>query len=99
VYLRALADLVVLAHLGFVIFAALGGLLALRWCSITWLRLSAPEPAPALRAAAPGAAAQGRRRVVPWRTASSGTSTVHARAPLSIRHGPTVRAGWCTSFA
>ena len=28
---RALADLVVVAHLAFILFAALGGLLALRW--------------------------------------------------------------------
>lgn len=28
---RLLADLVVVAHLGFILFAALGGLLALRW--------------------------------------------------------------------
>ena len=30
-FLRLLADLVLVAHLGFIVFAALGGLLALRW--------------------------------------------------------------------
>lgn len=36
-----LADLVVVAHLGFVIFALLGGLLALRWRWTVWLHLPA----------------------------------------------------------
>lgn len=38
---RTLADLVVVAHLGFVAFAALGALLALRWRWIPWLQLPA----------------------------------------------------------
>lgn len=37
----SLADLVVLAHLGFVVFALLGGLLALRWRWMVWLHLPA----------------------------------------------------------
>ena len=37
--LRALADLVVLLHLGFILFVALGGLLALRWRWIAWLQI------------------------------------------------------------
>jgi len=36
-----LADLVLVAHLGFVLFAALGGLLALRWRRAPWLHLPA----------------------------------------------------------
>jgi hypothetical protein len=36
---RLLADLVVLTHLGFIVFAALGGLLALRWRRLVWLHL------------------------------------------------------------
>ena len=33
---RALADVVLTAHLGFVLFVALGGLLALRWPRVAW---------------------------------------------------------------
>jgi hypothetical protein len=36
-----LADLVVLAHLAFIAFAALGGLLVLRWRWLAWLHLPA----------------------------------------------------------
>lgn len=36
-----LADLVVLAHLAFILFCALGGLLALRWPRAAWLHLPA----------------------------------------------------------
>jgi hypothetical protein len=35
------ADLVVLLHLGFVVFAVLGGLLVLKWRRIIWLHLPA----------------------------------------------------------
>jgi len=38
---RALADLIVTLHLGFVLFVALGGLLALRWRRAVWLHLPA----------------------------------------------------------
>ena len=38
---RVLADLVVLAHLAFIVFALLGGLLALRWTWLPWLHLPA----------------------------------------------------------
>ena len=34
---RALADLVLIAHLGFVLFVMLGALLALRWPKVIWL--------------------------------------------------------------
>lgn len=36
-----LADLVLVAHLAFVVFAALGGLLALRWRRAPWVHLPA----------------------------------------------------------
>jgi hypothetical protein len=36
-----LADLVVLAHFGFVLFVILGGLLAARWPGIVWFHLAA----------------------------------------------------------
>jgi hypothetical protein len=36
-----LADLVVLLHLAFIAFAALGGLLALRWPRVAWLHVPA----------------------------------------------------------
>lgn len=36
-----LADLVVLAHGGFVLFALLGGLLVAKWRSVVWLHLPA----------------------------------------------------------
>ena len=36
-----LADAVLVAHLGFVVFVALGGLLALRWPRIAWLHVPA----------------------------------------------------------
>ena len=36
-----LADLVVLFHVAFVVFAVLGGLLALRWQRFLWIHLSA----------------------------------------------------------
>lgn len=36
-----LADLVVLAHFAFIVFAALGGLLVLRWPRAAWLHLPA----------------------------------------------------------
>ena len=36
---RALADGVLVAHLAFVLFALLGGLLALRWRRAAWLPL------------------------------------------------------------
>jgi len=39
--LRALADVVVLVHLGFIVFVALGGLLALRWRWMPWVHLPA----------------------------------------------------------
>lgn len=39
--LRALADFVVLLHLAFVLFVALGGLLALRWRWVPWLHVPA----------------------------------------------------------
>lgn len=38
---RILADLTVLAHLLFVVFATLGGLLVLRWPKVAWLHLPA----------------------------------------------------------
>lgn len=38
---RALADLVVVLHLGFVLFVVLGGLLALRWPRAAWIHLPA----------------------------------------------------------
>lgn len=38
---RWLADLVVLAHCGFVLFVVLGGLLTLRWRHIPWIHLPA----------------------------------------------------------
>lgn len=36
-----LADGVVVIHLGFIVFAVLGGLLALRWARIAWLHVPA----------------------------------------------------------
>jgi len=38
---RALADLVVVVHLTFIVFVALGALLALRWRWVPWLHLPA----------------------------------------------------------
>jgi hypothetical protein len=38
---RVLADLVVLAHFGFIVFVLLGGLLAFRWQWIPWLHVPA----------------------------------------------------------
>lgn len=38
---RLLADLIVLLHLAFVVFALLGGLLALRWPRVRWFHLPA----------------------------------------------------------
>ena len=38
---RLLADLVVLAHVGFVVFVVLGGLLVLRWRGVMWIHLLA----------------------------------------------------------
>ena len=38
---RILADLVLVLHLGFVLFVVLGGLLALRWRWAVWLHLPA----------------------------------------------------------
>ena len=36
-----LADLIVLVHVGFVVFAVLGGLLAARWQSLVWIHVPA----------------------------------------------------------
>ena len=38
---RLSADTVVLLHLGFIVFVALGGLLALRWPRIAWVHIPA----------------------------------------------------------
>ncbi|MFZ0050405.1 MAG: DUF2784 domain-containing protein [Desulfobaccales bacterium] len=38
---HALANLVIVVHLAFVIFAALGGFLALKWKSLAWLQVPA----------------------------------------------------------
>jgi hypothetical protein len=38
---RIAADLVVLAHLGFILFVILGGLLVLRWPRMAWIHLPA----------------------------------------------------------
>ncbi|MHC5024088.1 MAG: DUF2784 domain-containing protein [Planctomycetota bacterium] len=38
---RVLADVVVVAHLAFVVFAVLGGLLVLRWRWVVWLHVPA----------------------------------------------------------
>jgi hypothetical protein len=38
---RALADLVVLVHLAFILFALFGGALAFRWSWVPWLQLPA----------------------------------------------------------
>jgi hypothetical protein len=38
---QLLADLVVLLHLSFILFAAFGGLLALRWRRVMWLHVPA----------------------------------------------------------
>lgn len=38
---RLLADLVVILHLGFILFVLFGGFLALRWPSVLWLHLPA----------------------------------------------------------
>jgi len=40
-FYRILADLVVVVHLGFVLFVVLGGLFALRWPRAVWLHLPA----------------------------------------------------------
>jgi hypothetical protein len=38
---RILADLVVVVHLGFILFVVVGGRLVLRWRSVMWLHLPA----------------------------------------------------------
>lgn len=38
---RALADIVVMTHLAFILFAVLGGFLALRWKRCAWLHVPA----------------------------------------------------------
>jgi hypothetical protein len=38
---RALADLVLVVHLAFVLFVVLGGLLVLRWLRLAWLHVPA----------------------------------------------------------
>lgn len=38
---RALADALVVLHLGFVVFVVLGGLLALRWPRVAWVHVPA----------------------------------------------------------
>jgi hypothetical protein len=38
---QALADLVVVVHFGFIVFALLGGLLALRWPGVLWVHAPA----------------------------------------------------------
>lgn len=38
---RALADLVLVAHLAFVLFVVLGGLLVVRWPRLAWLHIPA----------------------------------------------------------
>ena len=38
---RALADAVLVLHLGFVLFVVLGGLLVLRWPTLAWLHIPA----------------------------------------------------------
>jgi hypothetical protein len=38
---HALANLVIVVHLAFVIFAALGGFLALKWRSLAWIQVPA----------------------------------------------------------
>jgi hypothetical protein len=38
---RLLADVVVVVHLGFVVFVVLGGLLVVRWRRLAWLHLPA----------------------------------------------------------
>ena len=40
-FYQALADLVLLVHLAFIVFVVLGGVLALRWRWIPWLHLPA----------------------------------------------------------
>lgn len=40
-WLRLAADAVVLVHLGFVVFVAAGGLLAIRWPAVGWLHVPA----------------------------------------------------------
>ena len=40
-WFRFLADLLVLGHLGFILFAVFGGLLVLRWRRLIWLHLPA----------------------------------------------------------
>jgi Protein of Unknown function (DUF2784) len=40
-FYRLLADAVVLAHLGFIAFVAIGGVLAWRWPRLVWLHLPA----------------------------------------------------------
>ena len=40
-WFRFLADLLVLGHLGFILFAVFGGLLVLRWKRVIWLHLPA----------------------------------------------------------
>jgi len=38
---RLLADVIVVVHLGFVVFVVLGGLLVIRWRRLVWLHLPA----------------------------------------------------------
>jgi hypothetical protein len=38
---RALADFVLLLHMGFVLFAALGGVLAFKWRRVAWFHIPA----------------------------------------------------------
>lgn len=40
-WFRFLADLLVVSHIGFILFAVFGGLLALRWRRLIWLHLPA----------------------------------------------------------
>lgn len=51
---RVLADLAFLAHLGFIVFVVLGGLLAFRWRRVAWLHVPAALWAVALECFALG---------------------------------------------
>lgn len=94
---RVAADLVLLAHLAFIVFAVAGGLLALRWPRAPWLHLPAAAWAAAVSAAGvvcPLTPLENRLRLMAGQAGYDGGFVEHYLLPLVYPAGLTRELQW-----
>jgi hypothetical protein len=97
---RLLADLIVVVHLGFVVFVVAGGLLVLRWRRVAWLHLPAAAWGALIELAGwvcPLTPLENRLRVLGGGTAYSGDFVERYLLPVlypaQLTRGPQIALG------